>query len=549
MSNTQSPNQLNNVQDVLTRLRDPERFIRACLDNLYFLCRAILITLEDPSPGYKDLYRPTHERICRFVQDNAHEGQKLLVLTPRGWVKSYVITVGWTVQRLLRNLTSGRREHQLISNATLPNAKQFLEKIKYNVHYNELMRGLFKEFLPTDPETGSDKWTQDEIQIGGNLIETGSVEGNLVSRHYKIMINDDLVNKDNSNTKEQLLKTLDWWRLSQSLLLSNGIEINIGTRWAFDDLYGYFIETFIKPEFDYMNSGQPIVEIHKGNYHMLWMDCWADPVNETGSTFPTLFPESKLKEYQSQLKERFNGQYRNNPLALGKNPFRAEWFSRWKPDMLPPIRNTVMIIDPSGKAQVDSDFTGITVVHLAPDHKGYIDYGKRHLITDKALAEWIIQNSPRWKPDSIFIEDNKYNVIFELLEILIPQLHRMGRLNEEDYEYIKTLPYILQEVSPRGRIKDARIRHLPGMFESGQFILPFVGAEDLEEEMIRYPSPKDDVVDSLAYVLDVMAFPKPTDPPKVEKTAEEKEEEEWDNIREECYVGEKSYMFDYPDMD
>ncbi|MCK7532367.1 MAG: hypothetical protein MZV63_15705 [Marinilabiliales bacterium] len=221
--------------------------------------------------------------------------------------------MGWTVQRLLRNLTAGRREHQLISNATLPNAKNFLEKIKYNIQYNDLMRGLFKGLLPADPEADAEKWTQDCFQVGGNLVEVGSVEGNLVSRHYKIMINDDLVNKDNSNTKEQLLKTLDWWRLSQSLLLSNGIEINIGTRWAYDDLYGYFIDSFIKPEFKYMESGKPMVEIHKGNYHMLWMDCWSDPVNERGSTFPTLFSEEKLKEYQAQLKERFNGQYRNNP--------------------------------------------------------------------------------------------------------------------------------------------------------------------------------------------------------------------------------------------
>lgn len=534
----------SSVEEVLAKLRDPERFVQRCLDDLYFLCRAILITLEDTKPGYKDLYRPTHQRICNFVQEYAQEGNKLLVLTPRGWVKSYVITVGWSVQRMLRNLVAGNREHQLISNATISNAKNFLEKIKYNIQYNDLMRGLFKGLLPANPESDAEKWTQDEIQIGGNLIETGSVEGNLVSRHYKIMINDDLVNKDNSNTKEQLLKTLDWWRLSQSLLLSNGIEINIGTRWAFDDLYGYFIEQFIKPSFNYMESGKPIVEIHNGNYHMLWMDCWADPVTETGSTFPVLFPESKLKEYQVQLKERFNGQYRNNPLALGKNPFRSEWFVRWNSRELPSIRNTVMIIDPSGKAQVDSDFTGITVMHLTPDKKGYIDHGKRYMITDKALAEWIIVNSTRWRPDGIYVEDSKYQVIQEMMELLIPQMHRMGKIAEEDYEYIKTLPYILQEVAPHGRPKEMRIRNLTSYFESGQFALPYTGAEDLEEELVRFPSTKDDVVDSLAYVLDVLIFPRPSDPPKVTKTFEDKEEEYWEGLREEAFVGEKSYMLE-----
>jgi hypothetical protein len=536
------------VQSVLDKLRDPDLFIQRCLNDLYFLCRAILCTLEDSKPGFKDLYYPTHQRICSFVQNYATEGQKLLILTPRGWVKSYVITVGWTVQRLLRNLTAGNREHQLISNATLPNAKNFLEKIKYNIQYNDLLRGLFKQFLPIDPEADAEKWTQDFFQLGGNLVEVGSVEGNLVSRHYKIMINDDLVNKDNSNSKEQLMKTLDWWRLSQSLLLPNGIEINIGTRWAYDDLYGYFIDTFVKPDYKYMDAGKPIVEIHKDNYHMLWMDCWADPPNESGSTFPTLFPEKKLKEYQAQLKERFNGQYRNNPLALGKNPFREEWFSRWNQLDLPPVRNTVMIIDPSGKAQIDSDYTGIVVAHISSDKKVYIDHGKRYMITDKALAEWIIFNAPRWKPDSIFIEDSKYNSIYELLEILIPQLNRMGRISKDDYEYVKTIPYILQEVRPAGRPKPVRIRHLTGFFENGQFLLPHNGAEDLEEELIRFPSTKDDVIDAMAYILDVLVYPRPDDPVKVSKTFEDKEEEEWDDYKDICLVGGEIRREDFDDL-
>jgi hypothetical protein len=545
-----SPEPEISLESILDKLRDPELLAKQCLEDLYFLCRAILCTLEDSTPGFKDLHYETHKTICDFVQNYAKEGNKLLILTPRGWVKSYVITIGWTIQRLLRNLTEGRREHQLISNATLPNAKNFLEKIKYNIQFNDLLRGLFKGVLPSDPETDAEKWTQDFLQIGGNLIEVGSVEGNLVSRHYKIMVNDDLVNKDNSNTKEQLLKTLDWWRLSQSLLLSNGIEINIGTRWAYDDLYGYFIESFVKPEFKYMDAGKPIIELHRGNYHMLWMDCWSDPIHESGSTFPTLFPESKLKELQGQLKERFNGQYRNNPFALGKNPFKEEWFCRWNQnDTLPAIRNSIMIIDPSGKAQIDSDYTGVTVIHLTPDKKGYIQYGKRHMITDKALVEWIINNAIRWRVDSVFVEDSKYQVIYELLEILIPQLHRMGRIREEDYEYVKTLPYILQEVRPAGRPKDVRIRHLTGFFENGQFMLPYEGAEDLEEELLRYPSTKDDVIDSLAYVLDVMIFPRPEDPPKVTKTQEQQEESEWEGLREECFVGEKSYMLDFSDID
>jgi len=537
-------------QDILQKIANPSKWRDACLNDLYFLCRSVLCTLEDSTPGFKDLYRPTHGRICQFVQDYATEGNKCLILTPRGWVKSYVITIGWTIQRLLRNLVNGRREHQIISNATIPNAKSFLEKIKYNLQYNDLLRGLFDKWIPEDLENKAEKWTLDCLQLNGNLIETGSVEGNLVSQHYKVMINDDLVNRDNSATKDQLNKTLDWWKLAQSLLLSSGVEINIGTRWAYDDLYGYFIENFAEPQFEYMETGEPIAEIHKGCYHVLWMDCWADPKTETGSTFPTLFPEEKLKELQRQQGDRFNGQYRNNPLALGKNPFHKDWFSRWNPSKeMPPIRNSMMLIDPSGKADVSSDYSGIVVIHLTTDKRGLIEYGKRHLITDRALAEWIVLNAPEFGVDSIFIEDMKYKTIFEILELLIPDMIRRRQVPANHVEYVKTIPYILQPCFPKGRIKDVRIRHLTGMFENGTFALPHPGisrADDLEKELIRYPSMQDDIVDALAYAMDFLIFPKQTDPPKSlvltpeeKMTDEERIESEWEGIREAAFAGQR----------
>jgi hypothetical protein len=523
---------------IYDKLKDPDWWIRNATENLYFLNRCLMQTLEDPTPGYKDLYKPTHKRICDFVQNYAQPGHKCIILTPRGWIKSYLITVGWSTQRLLKNLIAGNREHSIIDNATLPNAKEFLEKIKYNLQYNEPLRRMFGEWLPIDPKNQAHTWTQDEFNISGNRFETGSVEGNLVSRHYGVMIHDDLVNRDNSNTAEQLNKTIDWWRLAQSLLLTDGIEILIGTRWNYDDLYGLLIEKYIKPEKDY-NIGKPIVELHRGKYHLLQMDCWEDPINETGSTFPTLFPEWKLKQLEAEQGDRFYGQYRNDPLAKGKNPFKREWFTgKWKREMLPATRITRILIDPSGKADVASDYTGIVVIHLAPDKKGYIEVGKRLLITDKALADWIIFESPKYIADSVEVEENKFKTIFEFLELLIPQYIRMGRIPIEHLEFVKRLPNILVELKPKQRNKDWRIRHLTGWFEGGHFMLPYSGAEQLEDELIRFPSTnRKDIADACAYALDNLFFPKRTDPPKylelpehLKLTDAEREEAEWKNI-------------------
>jgi hypothetical protein len=125
---------------------------------------------------------------------------------------------------------------------------------------------------------------------------------------------------------------------------------------------------------------------------------------------------------------------------------------------------------------------------------------------------------------------------------------RCGRIEKNDQDYARTIPYILQEVASHGRPKESRIRNLTGWIENGSFKFPYTGAEDLEDEMIKYPSVKDDCLDSFAYVMDVLLFPKPTDSPKVRIAKvrdEQREEEEWKNLREESMTGMRESFPDY----
>ena len=503
-------------------------------------------TLEDPVPGYKDLYYPTHKALCNFIEKNAREGQKCLILLPRGWIKSYIFTVAWSIQRMLRNMQAGIREHTIISNATIGNAKEFLEKIKYNLKYNELLYGLFSEFLYKDPDNDAERWTQDEIQLHGNRIETGSVEGNLVSRHYKIMINDDLVNRDNSLTADQINKVIDWWKLAQSLLLPTGIEVMIGTRWQFDDLYGHMIDNFIKvpKEIRERAKSENLVEWDCGRYHLFQMSCWEDPIARTGSTFPTMFPEERLKEIEAEQSDRFGGQYLNDPLAMTRNPFKPSWFNRrWIEGEIPPVVNTIMLIDPSGVAKDTSDWSGAVVIDIGSDKKGYVKFANRKLVTDLKLCEWIIDLAIQYEPGMICIEETKYNVIREQMELYIPKMILEGKVQQEYIDFVRMIPYLLHELRHRGRPKEVRIRNLTGWFESRRFLLPVDGVDNFLEELLRFPgSRRDDIVDAMGYVLDVMTFPSLTDPPKYleltkrqKMTTTEKEEEDWKQYVDDVY--------------
>jgi len=462
-----------------------------------------------------------------------------MLLTPRGWAKSYLVTVGWVIQRLLSNIIRDRRERILIANATRNNAEMFLDRIKFNLDKNEFLRTIFSNELHENMEKESERWTVNEIKVHGNLITIGSVEGNLVSQHYHVIVHDDLVNEANVATAALIAGTIRWWRLAMALLESNGVAFMLGTRWSPDDLYGFFIREFVEPPKDYW-IGKTIAVHHNENYHLMQMDCWEDPILETGSTYPTKYPEEFLLEQKKLLGDDFPGQYRNHPTAKGRSPFKREWIIRWDPKTKPVTVHTYMLIDPSGKAKETSDATGIVVADAASDNKVYITYGRQHMITDRALAEWILDNALMFAPDEIIIEDNKFNVIYELLQLLIPRwILRHEGLTEEQMEFIESVPIRLREAKPRGRKKENRIGNTAGLYEAGVILWPVRGAEDLEAEYNAWPSLVDNVLDAFAYLPDFLVFPSPEEPAKLDRlhmSAEDNEKEEWEQYPEEHWI-------------
>lgn len=526
---------------ILQKLSDPEWWIDKACSDLYFLCRNMLITLEDMTPGFKDLYYPTHKHVADFVQKYGQEHQKLLILMPRAWLKSYIITTGWTIQRVLKNLRSGKREHFMISNATLSNAQNFLGRIQHNFQYNDTLRKLFSDFIPEDIVNKAERWTMDELSLSGNLIETASVEGDLVSRHYKIMESDDLVNWGNTRTPDQIMKTIDWWKLARSLATSDSIEIIIGTRWHHDDLYGHFIDKFIDPPKNYAFN-QPWVELHNDNYHLLQYSCYERPAEKKGSTFPVLYPESKLHQLENEQGDGFGGQYLNDPLEMSNAIFKRSWIKTYREEQLPDVRYTIMCADPSGKANETSDASGLVVVDAGVDRNVYIRYAKRKLVTDMACLEWIIEQAMIYQPSIIGIEDTKFGSMIEVLDVCIDRMRKDGKFKPEDREYLKILPSLFAELKPHGRPKYQRIRALAPKLEGGTWYFPVIGTEELQEELLRQPaSLTDDIADALAYTQDLLYFPAKTDPAKtlilpevMKMTQEERERAEWERYRVEA---------------
>lgn len=213
--------------------RDKAVLAAECRKNLKFLCKEVL--------GMQQWEDALHNDLLKFLESSG--GQKL-ILMPRGHLKTSIITVGWTIQQMLRNPNI----RILINNAVWDNARKILNQISEYLTYKSALPMIFGQF-----KSPRCRWTQDEIEIDQKTsgtgkeatITTGGIETARTGLHFDLIIHDDLVERNNVGTKEQIQKVITFYRDSLDLLDPGGTMVVVGTRWALGDLYGHILESEI----------------------------------------------------------------------------------------------------------------------------------------------------------------------------------------------------------------------------------------------------------------------------------------------------------------
>lgn len=202
-----------------------------CRSNLKFLCKEFL--------GMSKWDDNLHDDLAAYLEKS---GKYKLILIPRGHLKSSLVTVGWTIQQLLRNPNN----RILVRNAVWDQARRFLWQIQGYLEDSKLPL-IFGSFI-----SPKNVWTKEEIEIKQRKIKkasptimTAGLETSLTGLHFDIIIDDDLVNDKNTSTKEQIQKVIDVYNDSFNLLDRGGIHVVVGTRWNVRDLYGHILSTDI----------------------------------------------------------------------------------------------------------------------------------------------------------------------------------------------------------------------------------------------------------------------------------------------------------------
>lgn len=447
-----------------------------CQKSLWFLCRQFL--------GYKD-WDLVHDDVEAFLRKPA---RKKALMLPRGHLKTSFVTIGYTVQQIVRNPDI----RILIGNGVWDIARSFLSEIKAQLEQSQL-KYIFGEFQ-------SARWNADEIIVKQRkkplkepTVMTTGVEAETTGGHYDIIILDDLIGLQNSQTPEQRAKVKRFRRSMINLLEPGGLLIEIGTRWHLDDT---FSEIFEK-EMRYYNV--MVKEVtqpdQNGKHRLIFPKHFAKKFDDVRKDW-TPVDDPYCMDYVEHLKasmplDEFSAQYRNRPFSSENQLFKPESFKYWKER--PHGLFIAMAVDLAISEARTADETAIVVAGMDKDWKLYIlDYLKGQWKPSQVVSN-IFDMRNRWKPNVVGMETNGFQ---KTLKLACEDEMRKRR-EYFPIEEIKTGPE---------KSKSERIKTLEPFYRNGDvYHAVWMKGKDLEEQLQTFPKGKrDDVIDAESMCLPLL---------------------------------------------
>ena len=450
--------------------------------DLFFFARAIL--------GFKDLTPDCHGPVTAMLDYDP--SQFKLILMPRDHLKTSLVTIAGTMQAVMRN----PEERVLIANESATNAARFLRAIRQQAESNTLLRALYPEVIPSD--TKSIRWSDGELDFirQGKYPEPTfdhvGMTGAFTSRHFTLIVPDDIVSEEavKSALVMQDVKT----RLSGFLSLLTEPERDriwmVGTRWAMDDPYSF------------------------------WMDVMGDRLSvlkrsaiENGQPiWPERFSLETLALKRQLLGDyRFSALYENEPhnssaQVLDMKKCRG---LRWTKS-----EDVIVLLETDGRElgrrrlgemditcavdlavseKISADRTAITVVGTTAENE--------HIVLDS----WAERADPSRVIERLFYIKQRFNPRVFGIEA---QGYQQALIHFAKNEMQKRGIYLNIEPITTGRTsKVARVRGLEPIVSTGRLYVSHAD-HDLRREMSEFPLGKhDDMVDSLSMHLKLVRKP------------------------------------------
>lgn len=459
--------------------------------------------------------------LCMTVMSERGEG---LLEAPRGFGKSTIGTTAFAIFLILLN----RDILILITSSTAGKAEGFLQEIKAHFEYNEVLREIFGDYV--NPKG----WNNTSIFVKGRktIAKEGTVtaygqSGQVVSKHYDVILNDDPVNEDNARTKLRRDKLEDWLHTSLGPTLKpEGFMMTTGTRYHPEDSLGKIEEkakarikeiakkkqagTFVASDYSEpplrILKLKAILDEGKSRERSLWED---------------RFPLAKLKDIKRKMGSiRFGGQMQQETdLMKGKMIKEKDimWYRR--DDVNTAKLHIYQGLDLAAGKDVNNDrFAFVTKGYDPFTNRAYtldLVHGQFSFRDQMALVLWKTGKSIEEIVEIMGYKNLTYEHLEEQIHNYMPescwpfalrQWPQVRRIGIESNAYQKVLPMTITEmwttipiIMINSRIdKETRITKYSPRFENHQEFFPDDGSADiLRDEAISFPDGDfDDLIDA-----------------------------------------------------
>jgi predicted phage terminase large subunit-like protein len=422
-----------------------------------------------------------HKSIIANISSN----KSTLDLAPRGFGKSTVGDVDYCITRILRDPNI----RIMIGSKTQTQAEAFLKEIRTHFEQNTDLIRIFGDWKKSRDNVWNDReFTVNKrsiIKKEATVTALGA-SGAVISKHFDVIIGDDLVGLENARTEKQRANLKEWFYSSLFPTLEPDGEIHIlGTRYNPLDLYE-----------DLIKSGSYAVNIQQAIRTVDGKECslWEDK-----------FTLERLKQIRADSgKIIFNMQYQNDTeLAKGKI-FKAQYFRYYE------------------EYKLDYDFQTAKVKIKTTDGIEQWVKVRVYMGADLAISERENDNNDYFVLMTIGVDNDRNVYVLEYVKERLsfnsqlntiisygrdkyPMVERVG---VETVSYQKALAQELRRMSllpviniNTSKDKVTRAMRRSANFENGKVFFR-EGMDDLEECLLLFPEvDHDDLFDGLDFAM------------------------------------------------
>ena len=315
------------------------------------LCEEVLgYTLEE---FHHDMLR------FQFLNDQG------LILAPRGFGKTTIAAIGKIIYEILIDPNISI----LLASRVTSNAEDIMREVRGHFEGNDKFKRIFGDLV-------GKSWFSRQITVANRTkvakeptVNTVGADSGVVGKHYDLVICDDLVDEENSRTEHMRDHTRKWFYMSLLPTVKPGARLwVIGTRYHYDDMYGYLLEH----EFKDHHLRIPALD---DAGHSIWEERFSTQI--------------LLDRKTAMGAVIFNAQYMNDVELMKGEVFQAEWCKLIHPAKLPSFaKGTYMGVDLAIGEDSKHDFYVRVNIGVDADLNIYvIDWLMKHLTFHQQTAD------------------------------------------------------------------------------------------------------------------------------------------------------------------